>query len=135
MTTTREWDTEVTNVCTCDTIDMCDGDCWEDVKFFVEETLGDLWECDTEWIVDGLPLWNRDVSGMFRARTIDEFIRGITVRDVWTLRLMRCDKVVHARLSHHDVPMGRSFTVRRVETTESDDDEFEIVTNLSSDNS
>lgn len=116
--TTHTWDTEVTNTCTCDTIDMCDGDCWEDVKFFVEETLGDLWERDSEWVVDGLPLWNRDVSGVFRARTIDDFIRGITVRSEWILRLTRRDDVVHACLSHHDVPTGRSFTVRRAETVD-----------------
>lgn len=120
--TTSTWTTEVTNVCTCDTIDYCDADCWQDVKFFVEETLGDLWEPYVDWVVEGLPLWNRDVSGVFYARTIDEFIQGITVKGEWVLRLRREGDVIRASLSHHDVPMGRSFTVRRVKLIEDDDE-------------
>jgi hypothetical protein len=128
MTTTREWQTEVTNVCTCETDDTaaglyCDGDCWDTVKFFVKETLGDLWERDSEWVVNGLPLWNGDVSGVFRARTIDDFIRGVTVRSEWVLKLMRSDNIIHASLSHHDVPTGRSFTVQRVELDDTTDDQ------------
>lgn len=128
MTTTRKWQTEVTNVCTCETDDTaaglyCDGDCWDTVKFFIEETLGDLWQENSEWIVDGLPLWNDDVSGWFRARTIDDFIRGVTVRGEWVLRLMRFNDIIHASLSHHDVPTGRSFTVQRVEQYYPTDDQ------------
>jgi len=126
--TTSTWTTEVTNVCTCNHDNDCGwvdclGDCWEDCKFFVEQELGDLWERNCDWVVEGLPLWDRNVSGVFRARTIDEFIEGITVKGEWVLRLKRESNVVHARLSHHDVPTGRSFTVRRVEL--SDDCESE----------
>jgi len=107
-----DWTTEVTNVCTCET-DWCDADCWNDVTYFVGMELGDLWEEGATWYVDGLPLWNRDVSGSFRADTIDDFIRGITVKDVWTLRLRREGDIVNAMLSHHDVPTGRSFTITK----------------------
>jgi len=122
--TTSTWTTEVTNVCTCDqSIDYCDNNCWETVKFFVEDTLGDLWQPYVDWVVEGLPLWNRNVSGVFRARTIDEFIEGITVKSEWVLRLRREGDVVHASLSHHDVPTGRSFTVRRVKLSDDYEDE------------
>jgi hypothetical protein len=123
LSRTREWDTEVSNVCDCETTDYCDGDCWETVKYFVETSLGDLWQEDVEWVVDGLPLWNRDVRGVFRARSIDDFIRGITVNDVWTLRLLRDKDIIHASLSHHDVPTGRSVTVQRVELDDTTDDQ------------
>ena len=115
------WTTQVSNVCSCEGSE-CFQDCWNDVKFFVKEDLGDLWEPNQDWVVDGLPLWNRNVTGVFNARTIDEFIKGITIEGEWTLRLRRQENVVHAMLSHHDVPTGRSFTVSRLQHSDDDDE-------------
>ena len=115
------WTTEVTNACSCEGAD-CFQDCWDDVKFSVEAELGDLWEANEDWVVDGLPLWNRNVTGGFNARTIDEFIKGITVNGEWRLRLRREESVVNVMLSHHDVPIGRSFTVSRLQQSDDDDE-------------
>jgi hypothetical protein len=123
ISATREWDTIVTNVCDCDTTDLCDGDCWETVKYFVQVALADLWEEGAIWHVDGLPLWDGNYDGTFRADTIDDFIRGVTVRGEWTLRLLRNKDIIHARLSHHDVPTGRSFTIKRANNNKGDNNE------------
>ena len=120
MTTTYEC--VLTNSGTCEYFDEdtqksipsleCYG-CWDDEMSFLKDLLGD-WFTDNptnRWKVSGLPLWNRDVSRSFTARTIDDFVRGITVRGDWTIRLRLKGDTLHAHLSHHDVPMGRSFTI------------------------
>jgi hypothetical protein len=80
----------------------------------LELTLGEWWSGNDEgwWQVDGLPLWNRNVSGVFHAKNLREFVRGVTVRGDYTLRYSLNGDTLNLSLSHHDVPMGRSFTVR-----------------------
>ena len=120
MTTTYEY--FLTNSCICETYDEelnefiasdnCGG-CWDDEMSCLKDYLGN-WFTDNPtdcWQVNDLPLWNREVSGLFTARTIDDFVRGITVRGDWALHLRLDGDTLHADLSHHDVPMGRSFTI------------------------
>jgi hypothetical protein len=121
--TTNEWQGILTNSCTCEVYDeetdthelsqVCFGDCWDGVLHLLAIDLGD-WFTDNEegwWQVSGLPLWNRSVSGVFQATTIADFVRGITVDAEWTLRYRLHGETLIASLSHHDVPMGRQFTV------------------------
>lgn len=145
---THEWQGELTNTCTCQNYDEetdtftdateCLGDCWDDALYVFKHDLGE-WFTNNEdgwWQVNGLPLWNRSVSGVFHAkpnatnptlhaggsvakvvsfvntrRDIEEFIRGITVRAEWRLCYRLHGDTLIASLSHHDVPMGRQFTV------------------------
>ena len=123
--TETKWQGELTNSCTClrydheteqftdEPSETCYGDCWEDaVYLFAEETkvFRDANPTD-EWRVSGLPLWNRSVDGVFTATTVQDFIRGVTVRGEWHLRYRVDGDHLHLNLSHHDVPMGRSFSV------------------------
>jgi hypothetical protein len=121
MTTT--YDFSLTNSCICEdyneetgestpTVFDCYG-CFEEELACLKDYLGD-WFADNPtdcWQVNDLPLWNRDVSGLFSARTIDDFVRGITVRGDWRMRLRLEGDTLHANLSHHDVPTGRPFTI------------------------
>lgn len=129
MTTTKEkvaWDGLIQNTCTCTKYDpikeeftdepaeYCDGSCWDDALHLFHCEIKQWWDNNPTcaWAVDGLPLWNRSVSGEFEARTIPEFVRGITVNGEWHLRYKLDGEVLHCNLSHHDVPMGRSYSVR-----------------------
>ena len=117
------WDGTITNSCSCanydedtDTYtasDECYGDCWDTTLHLLEHDLGDWMSNNPNdwWQVNGLPLWDRNVSGSFHADTIEEFVRGITVNGEWILRYRLNGNVLVARLSHHDVPMGREFTI------------------------
>ncbi len=111
MATTEKWQGELTNNCGCE-VD-CFGDCWENSLCMLEDDLGKWFtdNADKWWQVDGLPLWNRDIVGVFHADTIVEFVRGITVNSEWKLRYRLDGDYLVLRLSHHDVPMGRQFTV------------------------
>jgi len=145
---TNDWQGELTNACTCMDYDgetdtytpatEC-GDCYDDALYVFKYDLGE-WFTNNEdgwWQVNGLPLWNRNVSGVFRAipntgsprlhaggsvaKVVDfsinprsdiaEFVRGITVSGEWNLRYRLDGDILLARLSHHDVPMGKPFTV------------------------
>lgn len=129
MTTTKpkvQWDGEIQNTCTCtkydpikedftdEPADYCDGVCWDDALHLFGCEIKQWWDGNPTytWSVDGLPLWNRSVSGEFTARNHADFIRGITVRGEWYLRYKVDGETLHCHLSHHDVPTGRSFTVR-----------------------
>lgn len=128
MTTTKpkvQWDGEIQNTCTCtkydpikdeftdEPSDYCDGSCWDDTLHLFHCEIKQWWDANPtyNWRVDGLPLWNRSVSGEFTAKNIPDFIRGITVKAEWLLRYKLENDVLHCHLSHHDVPTGRSYTV------------------------
>lgn len=123
-THTDGWDGELTNTCTCTVYDMdtdentpseyCYGDCWEDAVHLFHTDIKEWWDANPtyDWQVDGLPLWNRSVSGTFTAKNIRDFIRGITVDAEWRLCYKLADDCLQLNLAHHDVPMGRSFSVR-----------------------
>jgi len=147
METKTEWQGELSNTCSCQNYDEetdtftdateCYGDCWDDTLYVFKHDLGDWFTNNEEgwWQVNGLPLWDRNVSGTFRAipiaksptlaggsvakvvsftnarRDIEEFLRGITIRGEWSLSYRLDGEVLRLRLSHHDVPMGREFSV------------------------
>lgn len=124
MTTRTDWQGIITSTCECavydpdtDTttpLDYCDGSCYDDSIYYLGITLGEWWSGNDEgwWQVDGLPLWDGNVSGICHATNLREFVRGVTVRGDYTLRYSLIGDTLHLRLSHHDVPMGREFTVR-----------------------
>ena len=49
------------------------------------------------------------------AKTFADFVRGITVNAEWRLLYKLENKTLHLNLAHHDVPMGRGYTVRYYE--------------------
>ena len=124
--TQSEWDGAIHNTCDCtkydpikeehtdEPADYCDGNCWETAVEFFTESVKEWYDANPTYnfIVDGLPLWNRSVSGEFTAKTITEFIRAVTVNDTWRLRWQVSGEVLHLNLAHHDVPMGRGYIVR-----------------------
>lgn len=124
-TTTKDWQGSLSNSCTCQTYDEvtdtfsdstdCYGDCYDDALHLLQCDLGEWYTDNTDgwWRVEGLPLWNRDVSGIFHADSVHDFVRGITVNGEWNLRYRLDGDDLVASLSHHDVPMGRRFTVTR----------------------
>lgn len=103
---------EITNVCECDGYD-CSSDCWDFALECLAEDIRQWWDDNSTylWRVEGLPLWNGSVSGQFEARTIADFIRGITVNSAWRLRWSLEGDHLECMLSHHDVPTGRSYKV------------------------
>jgi hypothetical protein len=130
MTNKPEWDGEFTNTCSCanydpetDTttpLDYCDGSCWDEQVDNFYYAVKAWWDNNPSlneigkrvWAVDGLPLWNRSVGGHFVADKIDDFIRAVTVNAEWRLCYSLSGDTLHLNLAHHDVPMGRGYTVR-----------------------
>lgn len=123
MTKTHTWDGEITNTCSCRTYDPitekeiettdCYGDCWDDSLRELVVDIGEWFNNNPtyEWSVNGLPLWDGSVSGKFTAKTIVEFVRGITVNSEWQLRYKVEGSELHCNLSHHDAPVGGSYIV------------------------
>lgn len=121
--------TRITNTCECEGENGewydCDGMCWNDtLEDFTNQVqpLFDIAEKfqSPQWRLEGLPLWNRTVSGTFSADNAEELLRSITIRGEWTLRYEVKDGVLLANLSHHDAPMGGAMTIVPVEGAESD---------------
>ena len=122
-----QWDGELSNSCTCtiynettgefDNTDTCYGDCWDDQLEVFGEFVKEFFDGNElkEWQVDGLPLWERKVSGKFSANKIADFVQGITVRGEWHLFYKLDGETLRVLLSHHDVPTGGVFTVRYAE--------------------
>jgi hypothetical protein len=124
MTTKLDY-LEITNTCTCESEDSeftdCYGDCWEfavetfsiaTMQLFERDSYGDKFP----FRVDGLPLWNRSLSGVVEVRDSNELLRAITVDSEWRLRYAYENGELHCVLSHHDVPMGRSYTVTPIDS-------------------
>lgn len=118
---------ELTNECTCTAYDeetgeyteepaeQCYGTCWElavEDFAYVTEELRNANETGW-WRVDDLRLWNREVSGFFRADRVEEIIRGMSVNSSWVMRYEVFSDRIKYSLSHHDA-MGSASTLRPV---------------------
>lgn len=122
MTTTFTY--ELTNTCICENFDeetqesspseYCYG-CWDDEMTNLSYELADFMENNPDgwWRCDGLPLWNRRVSGVFHADTVESLIDSIGVNSVWTMRLSLDGDVLTVHLSHHDA--SGTMTVTKTE--------------------
>ncbi len=120
-------DAEITNQCTCllweDGVgydneipsEHCFGTCWQDAmedwKDLVSEFVGD----GGDFVVDGFPLWDRNVIGFFTAANAEELLSAITVRGEWRLKYSVGPRAFQATIWHHDVPTGGTFTVSHEE--------------------
>lgn len=113
----------ITNSCTCtgendEYIADCYG-CWNDVLvMFNDDTKHLLDITNGDFFIYGLPLWNRNVAGNFTVKNTEDLLRAITIEGDWTLRYSVDSDTLYCRLSHHDVPTGRSFTVKPVHIPE-----------------
>lgn len=107
---------ELTNLCTCEEYDeetgttypdYCFGDCYEDSLSYLQELIGDWISPYATYAIKGFPTWYGTASGIFEARTVEEFIRSITPqRTEWKLtydseNLLK-ENTFEAILSHHD---------------------------------
>lgn len=112
MTDTQIYE-RISNICECDWDLAASCSCYDDDvdNFFYSVKEWYEGNDSATWQVNGLPLWNGDVSGYFTAKNFYEFVEGITVRSEWTLRYRLDGDTLNCVLSHHDVPTGRSFTV------------------------
>lgn len=118
----------MTNSCTCTAYDdtigeytnepaaECYGCCWEwSLEHFSMEIQEMLDNAETNWWrVENLKLWDRKVSGIFYAKTVEEILRGMTVNSEWTMRYTVFSDRVEYSLSHHDAPTGSSSVLRAV---------------------
>jgi hypothetical protein len=122
MTETHQY--EFTNQCTCQVyeddsdeaapVDFCFGDCWDDqMSFFVEITQHLFEDDDTHFAIEGFPLWSGPVSGVAECATPSELLSAITINGDWILKVTPLPTTLECVISHHDVPMGGSFTVRK----------------------
>ena len=117
---------EITNSCTCtkydheteeytdEPSDECFGDCWDFALDDFANVTEELRESNPDgwWSVDDLRLWHGNVSGYFRAETVSELIRGMTVNSEWNMRFRVYSDRVEYSLSHHDAPMGSASVLR-----------------------
>jgi hypothetical protein len=124
MTTETRVYQQITNNCTCtdeagEYTRECFG-CWDDTLSNFDEDVSRLFELspNCEFAIDGLPLWNRDLSGVVQAMTSKDLLKAITVSGDWTLRYAVDGDKLYCTLSHHDVACGRSFTVTPVDMVE-----------------
>jgi hypothetical protein len=122
---------EITNGCTCLEYDdevgeyteepakECFGDCWQFAVEDFEMVTKDLRDSNTTgwWKVEDLRLWNREVSGYFRADDVLDIINGMTVRSEWIMRYEVFSDRIEYSLSHHDA-MGSASTLRPVPEAE-----------------
>jgi len=103
----------------CDCI-VCDDDgnespspdcfgCWDDKLSYFAENTEELRAISRWWRIDGLPLWNRKVSGTIVVEDVNDLIAGITVNGEWSLRYKVTPTHLWCYLSHHDA--SGSFTV------------------------
>jgi hypothetical protein len=89
------------------------------LEFFGECVKGIL--AQSEWFrVEAVRLWNGDFDAIFRATTVAEFVRGITVNSEWILRYEVFADRVEFSLSHHDAPTGSASVVRPLVADESE---------------
>ena len=132
FTKTREWENSISNSCSCQDFNEntqefspsvdCYGDCWQDtISQFAEEAKS-LLDISESWVISGLPLWNRDVNGTAKIKNAEELLRALTVQGEWNLRFNIHPTRIVCHLSHHDVPMGRTFFAYPVLLDEGDDD-------------
>ena len=94
----------------------CYGHCWE---WALEQFSTDIEELrdDNEtnwWRVENLKLWDKKVSGMFYAKTVEELLRGMTVNGEWNMTYTVYSDHIEYSLSHHDAPTGSSSVLRAV---------------------
>ena len=98
----------------------CYGHCWEwSLEQFSQDIEEMLDNAETNWWrIENLKLWDRQVSGMFYAETVEEILRGMTVNGEWTMRYTVFSDYIEYSLSHHDAPTGGSSVLRAVTDAE-----------------
>jgi hypothetical protein len=93
---------------------------WEFALDELECVLGSSLTTDSKWTCEGLPLWNRKLTGTFTASSVREWLSAVTVSGGWRLRVTRkwttndgMPREFAAVLWHHDVPTGATMCVMR----------------------
>lgn len=118
----------ITNSCSCTVYDdttgeytdeispECYGECWAwSVEMFTEDIAHILDSAETNfWRVENLKLWDREISGIFHARKVEDILRGMAVNGEWTMRYTVYSDRIEYSLSHHDAPCGSSSVLRAV---------------------
>lgn len=127
MATTTTHQFEITNTCTCtkydpvaeeftdEPADDCDGWCWDfALEQFAQDADALIQSNETGWWkVSNLRLWNREVSGYFHAKNVQDIVHGMAVNSAWIMRYTPYDDRIEYSLSHHDA-MGSCSTLTAV---------------------
>ena len=122
----------IQNTCTCEEwnettgewvpTQECYGDCWEHEQYgfqLATETLFDSPNFTGTWKIEGFPVWNGTVSGIFDATDHKKLLSSITPdRTAWILRYEIIGETLTGVLSHHDAPMGGRITVTMIKEEE-----------------
>lgn len=131
-TETKKWQNSISNECSCEDYDEvtekstpsanCYGECWQDTIHSFAEEIKSLLDISNYWVISGLPLWNRDLSGTVKIKNAEELLWTLTVGSEWRLRFNVHPTRIVCNLSYHDVPMGRTFFAYPVLLDEGGDD-------------
>lgn len=118
----------IRNTCSCESwnestgewvpADDCYGDCWEDQQYDFELATESLFKSPNftgSWKIQGFPVWNGTVDGMFDADTSKKLLSAITPNNTeWILRYEIIGETLTGVLSHHDAPTGGRITVTMI---------------------
>lgn len=117
----RKWDWEKGDTC----IEIC----WEDGLENFSYTTSELREKNPLgfWRVSGIQLWNRQIGGIFEAKTVEDIISHMTVQNSWIMKYTVHDDHITYSLSHHDAPMGSASRLEPVPTCKECHQPFEFV--------
>lgn len=130
MSTEIIYEFTYTNTCTCEDYDIetevytpsndCYGDCWEfTLEDFTNITKHLFDNNETMWWkVSNLRLWDGEHSGYIYAKTVEQLIRGMSIRGEWTMIGQIRDDYIKYSLSHHDSPMGSSTVIEIISEEE-----------------
>lgn len=124
------WGT-LSNTCTCEVWndadndyarpELCGGECWDDALYSFGLAVEHLLTMTDNFIVVNLRLWNGNVSGTFRANSVSELVRGMTVNSEWTMEYKVYPDSIRYSLSHHDAPTGSSSVLRPIVEEDTED--------------
>jgi hypothetical protein len=107
---------ELTNTCTCESIDECFGDCYESDLDYITERLAlwvdkvatDVWDTEVVIATNGMN-WNR-VSGMTKVPA-EDIVKTLSINSEWRLVFkFEGDSLKVVRYSH-DEPTGATFYI------------------------
>lgn len=130
MSTEVIYEFNFTNICTCNSydietdtvtpLDYCHGICWDDVLEDFTNITEHLFDKNETmwWKVNNLRLWDGKHSGYIYANTVEQLIRGMSVRSEWNMSGQIYDDHIKYSLSHHDAPMGSNTTMEIISEEE-----------------
>lgn len=117
----------IQNTCDCVAYNEEEGDwqpsgdcfgCWDEYTENWEFGVKELFDSPNYtgwWKIEGFPVWNGTITGLFQADTAEKLLDSITPdRTEWILRYEITSDRITGTLSHHDAPTGGQITVTMI---------------------